>query len=74
MFGALDARKRRLGQVAALADIPRRLSCGGWGAHSDPLLWRWKLNIGADLDLARLYIGPIRSCQPKSMPIEGRSW
>jgi predicted MFS family arabinose efflux permease len=53
MFGALTLGSAVWGEVAALADIPEALVIAAAGALTAiPLLWRWKLNIGADLDLA----------------------
>jgi MFS family permease len=53
MFGALTLGSAVWGEVAALTDIPEALVIAAAGALTAiPLLWRWKLNIGADLDLA----------------------
>jgi predicted MFS family arabinose efflux permease len=53
MFGALTLGSAVWGEVAALTDIPEALVIAAAGALTAiPLLWRWKLDTGADLDLA----------------------
>lgn len=53
MFGALTIGSAVWGEVAALLGVPAAHVIAAAGALiAIPLLWRWKLNVGADLNLA----------------------
>jgi predicted MFS family arabinose efflux permease len=52
MFGSLTLGSAVWGQVAALTSLPTAHLAAALGALiAVPLLWRWKLQTGADLDL-----------------------
>jgi Transmembrane secretion effector len=73
MFGALTLGSAVWGEVAALSVIPAAHVIAALGALiAVPLLWRWKLDTGADLDIAPSLHWPDPSCQPMSMPIGDR--
>ena len=60
MFGALTLGSAVWGEVAALLGIPEAHVIAAAGALiAIPLLWRWKLNVGADLDLALARSRPV---------------
>ncbi len=51
-FGAMTVGSALWGQVAALAGLPAtHLMAAAGGLIAIPLLWRWKLHAGADIDL-----------------------
>jgi MFS family permease len=52
MFGSLTLGSAVWGKIAALTDLPTAHLVAALGAVlAVPLLWRWKLQTGADLDL-----------------------